>query len=160
MTIHSAKITHHCSVSATKGLSLVEILVTLVIISVGLLGAAALHLTSIKNGYDSSSRSRATWLANYIADRMRANESDAEQLNYNVAFSGPIAATANSTTTTDITEWKTQIKDLLGGNGDGSITVTQVGSDFVASVIIQWNERGPNGGTAANPTQLQVQFGI
>ncbi len=158
MTIHSAKITHHCSVSATKGLSLVEILVTLVIISVGLLGAAALHLTSIKNGYDSSSRSRATWLANYIADRMRANESDAEQLNYNVVFNGAIAATANSTTITDITEWKNQIKDSLGG--DGSITVTPVGTDYIATVIIKWNERGPNGGTAANPTQLQVQFGI
>lgn len=135
-----------------RGLTLVEVLVTVVIISVGLLGIAALHLTSLKNGYDSNSRSRATWLANDIADRMRANATAAEAGSYNVVIGGTLAGA--STAVTDVTQWKNQLNLLLGG--DGSIQVNPAGSDFVASIVIQWNERGTPGAA----TQLQMQFGI
>jgi len=140
-----------------KGLTLVEILVTLVIISVGLLGVAALHLTSLKNGYDSSSRSRATWLANDIADRMRANRDVARTGAYNVAIGGTVSGT--SIAVADVTQWKNQINLALGG--DGSIAVIPLGTDFLATIVIQWNERGLSGGGATTTTQaLQVNVGL
>src|SRR6185503_2164519 len=48
---------------AQTGMTLVEVLVTLVLISVGLLGVAALQLTTLKNNQESYVRSQAAMLA-------------------------------------------------------------------------------------------------
>lgn len=141
------------------GLTLVEILITVVIMSVGLLGVAALHLTSLRNGYDSSSRSRATWLANDIADRMRANQLVAQQGGYNVAIGASVSGATIATT--DVTQWKNQITQILGGGADGSINVTQLGTDYLATIIIRWTERGTSNPSASpSLTQLQVDIGL
>lgn len=55
------------------GFSLIEVLVAVVIFSIGLLGVAALQLTTIKLVSDTQYRSYATLLANDMIDRMRAN---------------------------------------------------------------------------------------
>jgi type IV pilus assembly protein PilV len=56
-----------------KGFTLVEILIALVILSVGLLGLAALQMSSLKLLSDSYYRSIAVIQANDMRDRMRAN---------------------------------------------------------------------------------------
>ena len=56
-----------------KGFSLVEILVALLILSIGLLGLAALQTTSLKFNTDSYMRTQATYFVYDIIDRMRAN---------------------------------------------------------------------------------------
>ncbi|MDH5649150.1 MAG: type IV pilus modification protein PilV [Gammaproteobacteria bacterium] len=56
-----------------SGLTLIEVLITLVIISVGLLGIAALQLISKQSSFESLQRSTATALASEILERMRAN---------------------------------------------------------------------------------------
>lgn len=56
-----------------SGFSFVEILVTLLISTVGILGIGLLQLQAVKTSSDSSLRSNATWLAQDIAERMRVN---------------------------------------------------------------------------------------
>lgn len=56
-----------------NGFSLIEILVTVVVLSVGLLGLSALQANSMKDGFDSGQRSQATWLVQELVERMRAN---------------------------------------------------------------------------------------
>lgn len=55
------------------GLTMIEILVTLIVLSIGLLGMAALQLTGIRSANSSVYRTQATLLADDIAERMRAN---------------------------------------------------------------------------------------
>lgn len=55
------------------GLTMIEILVTIVVVSVGLLGLAGLQITGLKGTSNSAMRTQATVLANDIAERMRAN---------------------------------------------------------------------------------------
>ncbi len=55
------------------GLTMIEILVTLIILSIGLLGMAALQLTGIRSANNSTYRTQATLLADDMAERMRAN---------------------------------------------------------------------------------------
>ncbi len=57
----------------TKGFNLIEVLVTTVVLSMGLLGLAALQTAAIKEGSDSSQHSQATWLSQELLERMRAN---------------------------------------------------------------------------------------
>ncbi|CAA6813608.1 MAG: Type IV pilus modification protein PilV [uncultured Thiotrichaceae bacterium] len=57
----------------SQGLSLVEVLVTAVLLGVGLLGASALQLTGLKGTDSAHYRTVATFLTNDMAERMRMN---------------------------------------------------------------------------------------
>lgn len=55
------------------GSSMIEVLVTLLIFSVGMLGLAAMQLNALQASGDSGQRSQATWIAQDMAERFRAN---------------------------------------------------------------------------------------
>lgn len=55
------------------GLTMIEVLVTLIILSVGLLGMASLQITGVRSANNSNYRTQATLLANDMVERMRAN---------------------------------------------------------------------------------------
>ncbi|MFL6713216.1 MAG: type IV pilus modification protein PilV, partial [Sulfurifustis sp.] len=74
--------------SASQGFTLVEVLVTLVVLSIGLLGLAMLQLESLKHNTDAYFRTQATMLAYEIIDRMRANVDAARGGSY-VAAAAP-----------------------------------------------------------------------
>lgn len=124
-----------------KGVTLVEVLVTVIIISVGLLGVAALHLTSLRNSYDSNIRSKAVWLANDIVERMRANREVARDGDYDVAFGGTLAG--GTVAGNDVNAWQAAISDATHGlpTGQGSIDTNTVGDNVIFTIRVQWTER-------------------
>lgn len=63
------------SLPQQRGSSLIEILVTVLIFAIGMLGMAALQLSALRSTSDSSQRSQAIWLVQDLAERMRANPS-------------------------------------------------------------------------------------
>jgi len=66
---------HHITrINAIRGISLIETLVTIVIISVGMLGIAALYVESLKAGQTAVMRTRAVAFAADMADRIRTNQ--------------------------------------------------------------------------------------
>ena len=56
-----------------RGVSLIEVLVALLVLSIGLLGVAALQVISLRSNHGSFVRGQAVLLASDMADRMRAN---------------------------------------------------------------------------------------
>ncbi len=56
-----------------SGIGMIEVLVTLVIISVGFLNMAALQTTAKRSNFDAVQRTTAVMLAHDIVERMRAN---------------------------------------------------------------------------------------
>jgi type IV pilus assembly protein PilV len=56
-----------------SGLSLIEILVTVVVLSIGLLGIAGMQAFGMRYSHDSYARSQANILANELIERMHAN---------------------------------------------------------------------------------------
>ncbi|KAB7623155.1 type IV pilus modification protein PilV [Alkalilimnicola sp. S0819] len=107
-----------------QGLSLIEVLVAVLVLSVGLLGLAGLQAASLKNNHSAYLRSQATILANDMADRMRANRAGF----LSGAYDQPAAAqTATCLTTAgcsaanmaahDAWEWQQAVAaQLPGGN--------------------------------------------
>lgn len=59
--------------SGEAGFSMIEVLVTLVIFVVAMLGLAGLQSTSISTNHSAYLRSQATWLTYDMVDRMRVN---------------------------------------------------------------------------------------
>lgn len=57
-----------------KGLSLIEILVTITITSIGLMGLVSLQMQAVRATTDSGNRSQAVWVLNDIINRIHANE--------------------------------------------------------------------------------------
>lgn len=57
----------------SKGSSLIEVLITLLIFTVGLLGFAGLQVNALQSTGDSSQRSQAVWVTQELAERVRAN---------------------------------------------------------------------------------------
>jgi type IV pilus assembly protein PilV len=125
------------------GMTLVEVLVTLVIISVGLLGVAGMQLATVRNNSDAFVRSSAAVLASDMLDRMRANRRDALAANYNVNY----GATPTGTTVAarEMREWKAVLGNQLP-QGDGQITTD---ANRVVTIRIRWGERGE-----ANPLEF------
>jgi len=56
-----------------KGFNLIEVLMTLVVVSVGLLSAASLQLLSKRSNFDAAQRTTAAHLAEDLFSRMRTN---------------------------------------------------------------------------------------
>jgi type IV pilus assembly protein PilV len=91
------------------GFSLVEILVALVILSVGLLGLAGLQTSSLRAGDDAYLRSEASILAYNLIDRMRANPAAAKAQDYDIDFGDsvddPPDCTASTCGSGDLAKW-------------------------------------------------------
>jgi type IV pilus assembly protein PilV len=124
-----------------RGVTLVEILVTVVIISVGLLGVAALHLTSLRAGQGSHTRSQATALANDIIDRIRANPRAAINGEYDLAFTDAAPITPTGLVAVDQQQWLDALaRALPSGDGEIEFSESPLGQPTVR-VGIQWAER-------------------
>lgn len=117
-----------------SGLSLIEVLITVVLVSIGLLGLAGLQLTSVRNSSSSGERFIATTLAQDIIERMRANRTGATADQYNLAMAAaPVAGTVAGD---DLIAWTAALAAGLP-SGDGSVDVDD---NNVATVVVQWTD--------------------
>lgn len=143
------------------GFTLLEVMVAMVVLSIGLLGVAGLMASSMRNNQSAYHSTQATWLAYDILDRMRANNVVALAGGYaaaNAIGSPAVCSTAapgGSIAAQDIGAWKNMIACALP-EGDGSITVTPTNRQV--SITIQWNDsRGTGDATALAIRQLTVE---
>lgn len=138
-----------------QGFTLLEVLVAMVIVSIGLVGLAGLMMTSAKNNQSAFYRSQASWMAYDIVDRMRANRALATNGSgaYDIALGVlPSGCGASSVPpASDLCQWNTELQTALP-TATGSILVT--GS--VVAVTVQWDDRRGLG-SGANFTGKQTQ---
>lgn len=127
------------------GFSLVEVLIALVIMSVGMLGIAGLYVQSLQAGRTSMFRHHAVTLASDVADRIRANPLAG------IAYIDPVGANNNCVlgavctsaqmAANDIFLWKAQAQNTLPG---GDVTVVFAPAVGVApptyQITITWTE--------------------
>lgn len=69
----SARTREHGNARGGRGFTLVEILVSLVVLTIGLLGIAMLQILSKRSNFEAVERTVASNMANFIIERMRAN---------------------------------------------------------------------------------------
>ncbi|QGT77490.1 type IV pilus modification protein PilV [Guyparkeria halophila] len=122
--------------SHSSGFSLIEVLVALVVLSIGLLGVAALHLTALKNNASSQVRTQMTLAAYDLSDRMRANREAALNGAYDDDTSGTANASCNGTSgcsaqamaSNDLFEWHTKLDSIAPG-AEGIVCVDSTPND-------------------------------
>lgn len=129
-----------------RGFTLVEILVTVVLISVGLLGIAALQLTTLRGNQEAYVRSQASVLAADILDRMRANQAAFRSGKYDVLYNG--TGDAATRAGLDLAEWQQSIDRTLPGGAEAAAgSVQRTANTQIVTVTIRWVERATGDGT-------------
>lgn len=98
------------------GFSMVEILVSLLLMTIGLLGISGLLLSGVNNSTGIDLSSRASQSASQIMDAMRANSSNVAL--YETAWgTSPGSLTGTSPADTDRKQWLTALNQLPSGDG-------------------------------------------
>lgn len=118
----------------SAGFSLIEVLVSFLVLSIGVLGMAGLQLNALKFNQTAAVRSQATFLAYDIAERMRANRVKARGGSYNTALTAN-APGGTSIEATDLQQWKAALTSQLP-DGKGAV----VGTANKVTVTVQWDE--------------------
>jgi type IV pilus assembly protein PilV len=159
--------TIQCISSARRshGVGMVEVLVTLVILSVGLLGTATLYVTSMQTKTTAQSRMQAVNLAADIADRMRANRNAGDDYELEEATALTTAPTASCTTTNctsaqmaalDLYLWSAAVLNTLPGDVLRSITVTDATPTTPTIYLVQISWTEPSLGRLTHTLEVRI----
>lgn len=128
------------TLAAVAGSSLIEVLVSLLVLSGGLMTMAGVHAVSLRANQSAYYRTQATTLTMDIIERMRANKTGVEQGAYDDVAGG---ATASCFTTASCTPAQMAAQDIL--NWSNQVAATFPGGDSVVCV----DSTGNDGTTAA-----------
>lgn len=135
------------SLQTTNGFTLIEVLVALLVMSVGLLGLAALQATSLKTNHGAYNRGQAIFLAYDMMDRMRANQINALAEAYDRNIGDAIPAAGGGLANNDSNSWMINLQQALPGPGDAAIDC--VPATRLCTIVIQWDEARLGGSTQA-----------
>ena len=132
-----------------QGVTLVEAMIALLVISIGLLGIASLQLTAMSQNTSALNHSQAVWYAYNMSDRIRANITEFDNydgIDTTNGYSQDCVSSACSTgemLTADAADWATMVANLPAGRG----LITNNADGLVVTVM--WDDEG-TGATGTN----------
>jgi type IV pilus assembly protein PilV len=157
-----------------QGFTLLEVLIALLILSIGLLGLAALQTVGMRSNQMAVMRTHVSHVAYEITDRMRANPVGVTNGDYDIAVTDPkptslpnplcdarvpgtdAPCTTAEMATFDLNQWLTAILEGLPG-GDAEITYDAITD--VHTITVYWNEaRDPDAAVGNCPPQNDSDF--
>ncbi|MFV7769299.1 type IV pilus modification protein PilV [Shewanella marisflavi] len=116
-----------------KGFSLIEVMVSLVILVIGLIGIFNLHVVSKRGSFESFQQTQASYYANDIINRMRLNPSEVGEYageytgvlgTQPTACSGTAVCSTTAMKSWDLYEWQSLFSgaaEVVGGNNVGGL---------------------------------------
>ncbi|HRN61246.1 MAG TPA: prepilin-type N-terminal cleavage/methylation domain-containing protein [Luteimonas sp.] len=128
-----------------RGISLIEVMVSVVIIAIGLLGIAAMQSVALRGSQGSLETSQAVMQTNAIMEAMRANRRNADD--YNTAGMVCTATLGVSLVENDLSSWITALKASIGTAADVTTCGQIAGCPDACVVTVQWDDQRAGGGT-------------
>lgn len=144
-----------------RGFTLIEALVALLVLSVGLIGVAALHGQGLNASRTAFYRTQAVNLSADMADRIRLNrtagtayENAPADRNCDPNTGGaPADCSSVELAEHDLFVWGDLVAELLP-DGDGSVSVDDTTTPTTYTITITWTEVGA--GTMTHSADIQV----
>jgi len=136
-----------------NGFTLVEAMVSLVVLAVGMLGIAALYIESLRSSHMSISYTNAVSLASDMADRIRANSLGINSYigagagngtagGNNNCVNGPVDCTSAQMAADDLFQWYENVKTLLPVGRSAAVAVANNPPVNQYTITLTWPERG------------------
>src|SRR5690554_795872 len=125
------------------GISLLEVLIAMLILSLGLLGLAGLQMSALRNNQSAMERSMAVVESYSIVDAMRIAPNAVDNGDFDLSLEdSPASGTFAGN---QLIEWRDRLQDLLGESARGAVNCV----DSVCTVTIEWDDqRGTSGSDA------------
>lgn len=147
------------NIKKQQGISMLEILITIVVISFGFLSLASFQMGTLSYLSGSNQHLMATAMASTMGESIRANRTNA--LSYHEKSTKNFATNCGATGATcsiaeyDVWLWKTAFEQHAMQNVDGVVEID--GNDAI--ITISWLEKSSRGSDAVNQSYvLQVAF--
>jgi type IV pilus assembly protein PilV len=137
-----------------SGFSLLEVLISIVVLSIGALGAAGMQVAALKDTGSANSRYRAASLASGMTDTLRANRT-AAVTGASEFVSALAAGTCSAVAVTAVTRWANQIDCELPG-GKGSVEIDTFTKRAI--VTVEWDDSRGKAGLAAQQFKLETRL--
>jgi type IV pilus assembly protein PilV len=138
----------------SAGGSLIEVLVSVLVLSIGLLGASALQVTGLRNNQSNYEHAQMTVLTQSMLDAMRNNLAGVDGGDYeNAAWTcaAPVGATLAAQ---DIAQWIDSVQAQIHPGACGRITCA--GRD--CTVGIRWDDSRATGGSDAQAVEIRSRL--
>lgn len=128
----------------SSGFTLIEVLIALVVLSIGMLGIAALYLDSLRASRAALARTQAVTLAADIGERIRANRDPADAYDCAGVCDPDVPPGLNAVADADITGWLDAIAASLPEGSTGELTYAAGLANQTDSytVVVSWPEVG------------------
>jgi len=139
------------SVKSQRGVSLIEVMISVLIMGIGMLGVAALQATALRNNQSSFERSQVVVGTTGVLDAMRANVTAARNGNYNMGMTCT-APTGTSQVVVDQRNFLNSLQAIMGPTACGSISCNAT----TCRVTVQWDDSRASH-AAADATASQTQ---
>ncbi len=138
-----------------RGFTLIESLLTLFVLTIGILGVAGMHMQGMRSSHVAMQRMAVTVKAQELMERIRANEANVASYNFDSGSSGVSDQGCNSGTictgvamaTHDLFMWNADLNNLLPGAPVATVVpvaANAVGSIFNVTITVTWADRGDN----------------
>lgn len=158
------------AIHRSRGVSMVEVLVSVVVLSVGILGNAALYFTALQAKSTALARMQAVNLVNDMADRIRANHTAGPAYEIAPATVAPLpqvncVATNSGQSTVctpaemaaaDLYLWSTAVGSALSGKAIRSIAVDMSTAPPTYTIMITWPSTAAGSSTLSHLLRVQI----
>jgi type IV pilus assembly protein PilV len=140
-----------------RGVGLIEVLVAVLVLSVGFLGMAALQARSLSMNNSAMARNAATIASYSILDAMRADLVNAETGSYNSTVqANSCQATTGTLASTQLNLWCNQLALTLGASASTQGTVNCTGAQGYCTVTVQYDDSKSVSASTDNTATQQV----
>jgi len=141
-----------------RGIGLIEVLVSVLVLGVGLLGIAAMQSMALRGGQGSLESSQAMMQTSAIVEAMRANRANAGS--YNLAAMTCAAPAGGTLAQNDLRQWILDLKRTMGSGLTDTTTCGQItGCPNACVITVQWNDTRAGGGATRTVVTPQPPAG-
>jgi len=151
------------------GFSLIEVLVSMVVLSIGLLGLAGMQANGLKSNHSAYLKTQATTMAGDMMDRIRANMEGVRTGSYNSIslspntsnpYSDPACLSSGCSAAQlaqyDAYDWGEALASILP-SGSGRVTGAGDGSMFTITVMWDNARTGATGTACGNDESIDLK---
>ena len=136
-----------------SGVGLIEVLVAVVVLSIGMLGLAGLQLRNLRNNESALERGMAVVETHSVVDAMRADRTNAINSQFNIALDDP-APTGTTFADVAVAAWRGNLTAVLGPDATGAVAC----NGSACTITVRWNDSRGSAGSNALSIQTQVQL--
>ncbi|MCG5493540.1 type IV pilus modification protein PilV [Ectothiorhodospira variabilis] len=153
MNTHAPQCSRRPGLGHQGGVGLIEVLIAVLILSIGLLGMAALQTRALQNNESAFQRSVAVMQSYSVGDALRADHNAARNGHFNIDTED---APPSGTRFADraVKAWRDNLQAMLGDGATGSIQCNAT----VCTIVTEWTDDRLSEGGGDEINSVTIEF--